>query len=97
MLDTARSGDTIVVWKLDRLGRSLRYLVELVNTLIEKGVGLVSLNDPIDTTTEPGRLIFNIFSSLADFERELIRERTNEGLSSARARGRLGGRPKRTV
>ena len=83
-----------MVWKLDRLGRSLRHLVELVNTLIEKEIGLVSLNDPIDTTTAQGRLVFNIFSSLAEFERELIKERTQAGLSSARARGRLGGRPK---
>jgi DNA invertase Pin-like site-specific DNA recombinase len=94
LLDNCREGDTIIVWKLDRLGRSLKHLVELVNTLIERKVGLVSLNDPIDTTTAQGRLIFNIFSSLAEFERELIRERTNAGLSSARARGRLGGRPK---
>lgn len=82
------------MWKLDRLGRSLKHLVELVNILIEKKVGLISLNDPIDTTTAQGRLIFNIFSSLAEFERELIRERTIAGLKSSRARGRIGGRPK---
>ena len=94
LIDSCRKGDIVVVWKLDRLGRSLRHLVELVNTLIEKEIGLVSLNDPIDTTTAQGRLVFNIFSSLAEFERELIKERTQAGLSSARARGRLGGRPK---
>ncbi len=94
MIEAVREGDTIVIWKIDRLGRSLRHLVELVNTLIEKKIGLVSLNDPIDTTTAQGRLVFNIFSSLAEFERELIKERTQAGLSSARARGRLGGRPK---
>ena len=77
-----------------RLGRSLRHLVELVAELNQKEVGLKSLNDPIDTTTAQGRLIFNIFASLAEFERELIQERTQAGLTAARARGRLGGRPK---
>lgn len=94
LLNNVRKGDTIIIWKLDRLGRSLKHLIELVSILIEKEVGLKSLNDPIDTTTAQGRLIFNIFSSLAEFERELIKERTNAGLSAARARGRLGGRPK---
>lgn len=94
LLDNCRENDIIIVWKLDRLGRSLKHLVELVNILIEKKVGLISLNDPVDTTTAQGRLIFNIFSSLAEFERELIRERTQAGLSSARARGRVGGRAK---
>lgn len=94
LLDTIRSGDVLVIYKLDRLGRSLKHLVELVDILNEKKVGLVSLNDPIDTTTPQGRLVFNIFSSLAEFERELIRERTKAGLASARARGKKGGRPK---
>ena len=89
-----REKDTLVVWKLDRLGRSMRHLIHLTNKLIEKKVGLISLNDPIDTTTVQGRLIFGIFASLAEFERELIRERTQAGLKSARARGRKGGRPK---
>ena len=84
----------IVVWKLDRLGRSLKHLVELVNLLLEKGVGLQSLQDPVDTTTAQGRLIFNVFASLAEFERDLIVERTQAGLKAARARGRTGGRPK---
>jgi DNA invertase Pin-like site-specific DNA recombinase len=94
LLSQVRKGDVIVIWKLDRLGRSLKHLVEVVTTLMEKGVGLKSLQDPIDTTTAQGRLIFNIFASLAEFERDLIRERTNAGLQAARARGRMGGRPK---
>jgi DNA invertase Pin-like site-specific DNA recombinase len=94
LLSQVRKGDVIVIWKLDRLGRSLKHLVEVVTTLMEKGVGLKSLHDPIDTTTAQGRLIFNIFASLAEFERDLIRERTNAGLQAARARGRMGGRPK---
>ena len=89
-----RESDTLVIWKLDRLGRNLGQLIHLTNTLMEKKVGLISLNDPIDTTTAQGRLIFGIFASLAEFERELIRERTQAGLKSARARGRKGGRPK---
>ncbi len=89
-----REGDTLVIWKLDRLGRNLAHLIQLTNTLMEKKVGLISLNDPIDTTTAQGRLVFGIFASLAEFERELIRERTQAGLKSARARGRKGGRPK---
>ena len=84
----------IVIWKLDRLGRSLKHLVELVSQLTERGVGLKSLNDPIDTTSSQGKLIFNIFVSLAEFERDLIVERTQAGLKAARARGRNGGRPK---
>jgi DNA invertase Pin-like site-specific DNA recombinase len=89
-----REEDTLVIWKLDRLGRNLAHLIHLTTKLIEKKVGLISLNDPIDTTTAQGRLVFGIFASLAEFERELIRERTNAGLKSARARGRKGGRPK---
>ena len=94
MLAQLRSGDVIVIWKLDRLGRSLKHLVELVGELLVRKVGLLSLNDPVDTTSAQGRLVFNIFASLAEFERELIRERTNAGLAAARARGRVGGRPK---
>ena len=89
-----RQGDTLVIWKLDRLGRNLAHLIDLTNKLIEKKVGLISLNDPIDTSTAQGRMIFGIFATLAEFERELIRERTQAGLKSARARGRKGGRPK---
>lgn len=94
MMAQLREEDVIVVWKLDRLGRSLKNLVELTNQIIEKKAGLKSLHDPIDTTTSQGRLVFNIFASLAEFERDLIKERTMAGLSAARARGRLGGKPK---
>ncbi len=94
LLQEIRKDDVLVIWKLDRLGRSFRDLISLVNDLLERGVGLKSLNDPIDTTTAQGRLIFNIFGSLAEFERELIRERTLAGLEAARARGKKGGRPK---
>ncbi|MBN9231998.1 MAG: recombinase family protein, partial [Legionella sp.] len=93
LLNELRKDDVLIIWKLDRLGRSFKDLINLVNTLIERGVGLKSLNDPIDTTTAQGRLIFNIFGSLAEFERELIRERTIAGLDAARARGKKGGRP----
>ena len=89
-----REGDTLTVWKLDRLGRSLKHLVELVHTLMQRNIGLCSLNDPIDTTTSQGRFVFNIFASLAEFERDIIRERTRSGLNAARTRGRLGGRPR---
>ena len=89
-----RPGDTLVVWKLDRLGRSLPHLVETVRDLAGKGIGFKSLQENIDTTTSGGKLIFHIFASLAEFERDVIRERTNAGLSAARARGRKGGRPK---
>lgn len=94
LLQHIRPGDVLAIWKLDRLGRSLKHLVELVGELMDRGVGLQSINDPIDTTTPHGRLTFNIFASLAEFERDLIRERTQAGLQAARARGRLGGRPK---
>lgn len=87
-------GDILVVWRLDRLGRSMVHLIKLVEELREKGVGFKSIQDgAIDTTTASGELIFNIFSSLAQFERRLIQERTSAGLSAARARGRKGGRP----
>ncbi len=93
-IEFCRKGDSLVVWKLDRLGRSLKHLIETVNLLHEKKVGFVSLQESIDTTTSGGKLIFHVFGALAEFERELIRERTNAGLASARSRGRLGGRPK---
>ena len=94
LLSRLRPGDVLVIWKLDRLGRSLKHLVTLTSELLERQIGLVSLNDPIDTTTAQGRLVFNIFASLAEFERDLIRERTQAGLQAARARGRKGGRPR---
>lgn len=93
LLSQLRSGDVIVVYKLDRLGRSLKHLIELIDSFTKMKVGLVSLNDPVDTTSPQGRLITNIFASIAEFERELIAERTKSGLASARARGRIGGRP----
>lgn len=94
LLENVRENDIIVIWKLDRLGRSLKHLIETINNLTSRKIGLQSLNDPIDTTTSQGRLVFNIFASLAEFERDLIRERTKVGLTSARARGKNGGRPK---
>jgi DNA invertase Pin-like site-specific DNA recombinase len=94
LLNNVRSGDIVIIWKLDRLGRSLKHLIELVNEILNKGVDLQSINDPIDTTTAQGRLSFNLFACLAEFERDIIRERTQAGLSAARARGRKGGRPK---
>lgn len=93
-LGVLREGDTLVVWKLDRLGRSLKHLIESVQELDSRGVGFKSLQDNIDTTTPGGKLLFHILGSLAEFERDLIRERTNAGLAAARARGRKGGRPK---
>jgi DNA invertase Pin-like site-specific DNA recombinase len=94
-LNSLELGDTLLVWRLDRLGRSMKHLVDLVEELKKKGIGFKSLCDgAIDTTTASGELIFNIFSSLAQFERRLIQERTNAGLKAARDRGRLGGRPK---
>ncbi len=93
-LTFARSGDTVVVWKLDRLGRSLPHLLETVTALQERGIGFKSLTEQIDTTTSGGKLIFHVFAALAEFERDVIRERTRAGLAAARARGRKGGRPK---
>ena len=90
----ARPGDTLVVWRLDRLGRSLRHLIETVTELATRGVGFQSLTESIDTTSPGGKLIFHIFGALAEFERDLIRERTTAGLTAARARGRTGGRPR---
>ncbi len=95
MLDMIREGDTIVIYKLDRLARSMRHLVDLVAQIEEKGANLKSLNDAmVDTTTAQGKLVFNIFASIAEFERNLISERTKAGLASAKKRGRVGGRPK---
>ena len=92
-LEFMREVDTLVVWRLDRLSRSLLKLIELVSSLEKKGIGLNSLSDKIDTTTPGGMLIFHVFGALSQFEREVIRERTNAGLAAARARGRKGGRP----
>lgn len=89
-----RSGDTLVVWRLDRLGRSLTHLIDTIQSLHGRGVGFKSLTEQIDTTTPGGKLIFHVFGALAEFERDLIRERTLAGLTAARARGRVGGRPK---
>jgi DNA invertase Pin-like site-specific DNA recombinase len=94
LLQTVRTGDVIVVWRLDRLGRSLKDLIELVTMLEETGAGLSSVQEKIDTTSSGGRLVFHIFGALAEFERNLIRERTQAGLVAARARGRTGGRPR---
>lgn len=89
-----REGDVLVVWKLDRLGRSLKHLIEVVQGLDQRKIGFRSLQENIDTTTSGGRLVFHVFGALAEFERDLIRERTRAGLASARARGRMGGRPR---
>ena len=89
-----REGDTLVVWRLDRLGRSLKHLIETITDLNNRNIGFKSITESIDTTTSGGKLIFHIFGALAEFERELIKERTNAGLQAARARGRVGGRPK---
>ena len=94
LLNEIQAGDTLVIWKLDRMGRSLQHLIKIVNDLIAKNVDIISLQDPLNTTNAQGRLIFNMFASLAEFEKDLIRERTMAGLKSARARGRMGGRPK---
>ena len=94
LLDYVREGDTIVVWKLDRLARSLRQLIETVEDLESRGIGLRSLTESIDTSSSGGRLIFHIFGALAEFERTVIRERTMAGLVAAKARGRVGGRPR---
>lgn len=93
-LDYARAGDTLVVWRLDRLGRSLKDLIELVTDLEARRIGLQSLHESLDTTSSAGKLIFHLFGALAEFERNLIRERTQAGLQAARVRGRKGGRPK---
>ncbi len=91
-LEYARTGDSLVVWRLDRLGRNLKHLLEVVEGLEKNGIGFVSLQDGFDTTTNGGKLFFHIFGALAEFERSLIQERTKAGLEAARARGRIGGR-----
>lgn len=91
-LSHLREGDVLVVWRLDRLGRTLKHLIETVNELNDRGIGFKSLTENIDTTTPTGKLVFHFFGALAEFERDLIRERTNAGLAAARARGRQGGR-----
>src|SRR6266498_1208914 len=93
-LSHLREGDTLIVWRLDRLGRSLKHLIETVTALKQQGVAFKSITENIDTATATGQLVFHIFGALAEFERNLIRERTVAGLEAARARGRLGGRPK---
>jgi DNA invertase Pin-like site-specific DNA recombinase len=92
-LDYVRDGDTLVVWKLDRLARSMKQLIETVEGLEDKGIGFRSLTEAIDTTTAGGKLVFHVFGALAEFERSIIRQRTRAGLDAARARGRKGGRP----
>src|SRR5262245_50902777 len=92
-LDYIRPGDTLVVWKLDRLARSIRQRIDTIESLEARGIGFRSLTEAIDTTTPGGKLIFHIFGALAEFERSVIRERTKAGLASARARGKRGGRP----
>lgn len=94
LMESLRPSDTLVVWRLDRLGRSLKHLIETVEKLEVTGVGFQSVTESIDTTTSGGKPVFQIFAALAEFERTLIRERTKAGLSAARARGRQGGRPK---
>ena len=91
-LDYLRPGDKFVVWRLDRLGRSVKHLIEVVNDLQERGVGLTSLQEDIDTSSPSGKLVFHIFGALSEFERDLLRERTRAGLEAARRRGRVGGR-----
>ena len=93
-MEYVRAGDTLVVWHLDRLGRSLKHLIETITTLHDREIGFKSITENIDTTTSGGKLIFHIFGALAEFEREIIRERTLAGLSAARSRGRKGGRPR---
>jgi DNA invertase Pin-like site-specific DNA recombinase len=95
LMNVLRAGDTVVIWRLDRLGRSLKNLIQLVERLETAKVGLRSLQENIDTTSSGGRLVFHLFGALAEFERNLIRERTQAGLAAARARGRMGGRPQR--
>lgn len=92
-LEFMREGDVLVVWKLDRLARSLHHLLEVASDLEHRGIGLRVLTQPVDTTTAGGRMVFAIFGAVAEFERELIRERTTAGLAAAKSRGRKGGRP----
>ncbi len=95
ILGFIRKGDTLVVWKLDRLGRSLKHLIQVMNQLEERGIYFKSVQERLDTSTPGGKLIFHVFGALAEFERDIIRERTLAGLASARARGRVGGRPRK--
>ena len=95
ILGFIRKGDTLVVWRLDRLGRSLKHLIQVLNQLEERGVYFKSIQESLDTSTPGGKLIFHVFGALAEFERDIIRERTMAGLAAARARGRKGGRPKK--
>jgi DNA invertase Pin-like site-specific DNA recombinase len=94
VVEYVREGDTLVVWRLDRLGRSLKHLIETITNLNNRKIGFKSIQENIDTTTSGGKLVFHIFGALAEFERDIIRERTQAGLQAARARGRKGGRPK---
>jgi len=94
MIAQFRKGDQLIVWRLDRLGRSIKHIIDLVLSLSEEGIIIKGLTDGVDTSTINGRLFLNIMASLAEYERELIRERTKAGLESARARGRMSGRPK---
>ena len=96
-LRALRPGDTLCVWRLDRLGRSLSDLVDIINVLDQKGIAFVSITENIETGTPAGKLVFHVFAALAEFERNLIRERTSAGLKSARARGRVGGRPSKVT
>lgn len=93
-LEYVRAGDTLVVWRLDRLGRSLKHLIETITSLNNRKIGFKSITENIDTTTSGGKLIFHIFGALAESERDIIKERTKAGLEAARTRGRTGGRPK---
>lgn len=93
-LNYVREGDTLVVWRLDRLGRSLKHLIETITELNNRKIGFKSVTEHIDTTTSGGKLVFHVFGALAEFERDIVRERTQAGLQAARARGRKGGRPK---
>jgi DNA invertase Pin-like site-specific DNA recombinase len=94
LLDNARPGDTIVIWRLDRLGRSMKHLLDLIEDLELRNIALVSLNEQIDTTSANGRLILRLMAALAAFERDLLAERTKAGLEAARKQGRVGGRPR---
>lgn len=94
LIHNIRAGDMLVIWKLDRLGRNLVHLLQTIDGLDKKGVGVISLNDPIDTTTAHGRLILSVFATIAEYERAMTIERINAGLKAARARGKLGGKPK---
>jgi len=94
LLNYARQGDNVVIWKLDRLGRSLRDLIDIVNALGKRGVGLRSLHESIDTTTPSGKLVFHVFAAIAEFERDVLRERTRAGLLAAKKRGAKIGRPR---